>query len=274
MICRLLIAALAVAAMNATEAAAGAGKKGKDLAPTKAEAGSVVDGDVLFGFAAVGLVQDRDVIRVGTEIGKFDRIRFRILDNDIFINDIKVIYIDDTSTDVPIAEEIKRNTRTKWFPIKGDKFIREIQMSYRSKAAGLKGQARIEAFGDYAAGWLGPKGEGKKYNQGWVLLGADVAGFVGFETRTFSVGRNEGGFRNIRVTARNRAITLRGVTVVYDNNKEDVKTMRERVDPDKSYGPIDLKGNVAVIKAIKATYRSRFFSSGQGNAKVEVWGQH
>ncbi len=273
MIRRLMTAALAVAAMGAIQSAAAEVAK-KDLAPTKGEAGTVVDGDVLFGYQSVGLISDRDAIPVGAEIGKFDRIRFRILDNDIFINDIKVVYVDGSSTDVAIAEEIKQNTRTKWFAIKGDKFIKEIQLSYRSKAKTAKGNARFEVFGDYAAGWLGKNGEGRKYNQGWVLLGADVAGFVGFETRTFSVGRNEGDFRNIRVTARNRDITLKGVTIVYAGGQSDAVNMYEKVQMDKSYGPIDLKGKVAAIKEIRATYRSRFFSSGKGNAKVEIWGQH
>lgn len=273
MIRRLMTAALAVAAMGAIQSAE-AQKPKKDLEPTKGEAGTVIDGDVLFGAQTVGLIADRDTIPVGAEIGKFDRIRFRILDNDIFVNDIKVVYADGSTTDVAIAEELRQNTRTKWFSIKGDRFIKEIQMSYRSKAKTAKGNARVEVFGDYASGWLGKNGEGRKFNQGWVLLGADVAGFVGFETRTFSVGRNEGGFRNIRVTARNRDITLKGVTIVYADGKTDPKDMYEKVALDKSYGPIDLKGNVSVIKEVRATYRSRFFSSGKGNAKVEIWGQH
>lgn len=98
-----------------------------------------------------------------------------------------------------------KNSRTNWIDLKGDRFIKEIQLVYRSEPS-FRGQARIEVFGKYAPGWLGPQGEGRKYNQGWVLLGAQTAGFVGFDKDVIPVGANEGGFKRIRVTVRDRAI--------------------------------------------------------------------
>ena len=44
-------------------------------------------GDVMFGFQSVGFAVDRDTVRVGAEIGKFDRIRLRVLENDIHLNE-------------------------------------------------------------------------------------------------------------------------------------------------------------------------------------------
>ena len=93
-----------------------------------------------------------------------------------------------------------------------------------------------------------------------------------------SVGSNEGGFRRIRVTVRDRAITLNEVKVVYTDGEEEIVPVRTRVDAGGTYGPIDLRGKRRQsIDHIEAKYRSRFFDSsakGKGSAIVEIWGQH
>jgi hypothetical protein len=250
--------------------------------PTPAEPNKpVIDGnDVMFGYQNVGFGIDRDVIKVGGEIGKFDRLRLRVLGNDVHLNTLKVLYMDGSSQDLAVDADITANTRTSWLDVQGDKFIREIQMNYRSKP-NFKGQARIEVTGQYSSDWLGPNGEGKKYNQGWVLLGAQTAGFTGFDKDVITVGKNEGGFTKLRVIAKDRAITLREVRVVFFTGPDEVFQMRERIDPGNPYGPLEFKGGRAAIKEIQAKYRSRFdLAKGLKNlfegtpAVVEIWGQH
>jgi hypothetical protein len=236
--------------------------------------------DVMFGYQNVGFGIDRDVIKVGGEIGKFDYVRLRVLGNDVHLNTLKVVYMDGTEQDLAVDADIRANTRTSWLDVDGEKFIREIQMSYRSKP-NFKGQARIEITGQYAKDWLGPGGEGKKYNAGWVLLGAQTAGFTGFDKDTITVGRNEGGFSKLRIVAKDRAITLREIRVVFESGPDEVFSMRERVDPGNPYGPLEFKAGRSAIKEIQAKYRSRFdLAKGLKNlfegtpAVVEVWGQH
>lgn len=246
--------------------------------PTTAPVGRPSEGgDVLFGAQYVGFGVDRDVIRVGSEIGKFQRIRLRVLDNDIFINELKIVYANGETDTLAVNANVPKNSRTNWIDLKGDRFIKEIQMVYRSKPS-FRGQARIEVFGQYAEGWLGPQGEGRKYNQGWVLLGAQTAGFVGFDKDVIPVGRNEGGFKKIRVTVKDRAITLNEIRVIFTDGTDETIPVRTRVDAGGTYGPIDLKGERRVaIDRIEAKYRSRFFDSsakGRGSAIVEIWGQH
>lgn len=233
-------------------------------------------GEVLFGMQTVGFGIDKDVIRVGSEIGKFDRIRLRVLENDVHLNQVKVVYTNGEPDVLAVNADLKQNTKTNWLKLNGERFIKEIQLSYRSRP-NFKGLARVEVLGDYAAGWLGPNGEGRKYNQGWVLLGAQSAGFIGFDNDVVPVGRNEGGFKKIRVTVRDRAITLNEVRVIYANGGEDIIPVKARVDAGTTWGPADLKGGTRAIKEIRAKYRSRFFdknAKGKGGAIVEVWGQH
>lgn len=245
--------------------------------PTPASPGKALPGDeVLFGMQTVGFGIDKDVIRVGSEIGKFERIRLRVLDNDIHLNEVKVVYSNGDPDVLGVNADLPKNSKTNWLDLKGDRFIKEIQLSYRSKPS-FKGLARVEVLGEYAAGWLGPNGEGRKYNQGWVLLGAQSAGFIGFDNDVVPVGRNEGGFKKIRVTVRDRAITLNEVRVTYASGSEDIIPVKARVDAGTTWGPADLKGGTRAIKEIRAKYRSRFFdknAKGKGGAIVEVWGQH
>ncbi len=190
---------------------------------------------------------------------------------------MKIVYANGETDTLAINADIPKNSRTNWIDLRGDRFIREIQLVYRSRPS-FSGQARIEIFGRYAPGWLGPNGEGRKYNQGWVLLGAQTAGFIGFDKDIIPVGSNEGGFRRLRVTVRDRAITLNEVKVVYTDGQDETIPVRTRVDAGGTFGPIDLRaGRRGAIDHIEAKYRSRFFDSsarGKGSAIVEIWGQH
>lgn len=255
-------------------------------APTPAAPGTaaaIAGGDVLFGTQSVGFGVDRDVIRVGADIGKFDKIRLRVLDNDVFLNELKVIYANGEPDTLAVNAEIKANSRTNYLSLKGDRFIKEIQLNYRSRP-NFRGQAHVEVLGQYAEGWLAPTGEGRKFNQGWVLLGAQTADFLkltsgklGFDRDVISVGRNEGGFKRIRVQVRDRAITLNELRVVYASGQEDIIPIKTKVEAGSTYGPIDLKGGNRPIKEIVAFYRSRLLdrsATGRGKAVVEVWGLH
>ena len=246
--------------------------------PVAAKPGAVIDSsEVLFGTQAVGFAVDRDVIRVGAEVGKFDKIRLRVLDNDIFINSIKVIYANGDSQELAYNADAKKDTRTKWFDLKGDRFIKEVQLVYRAKP-NFRGQAYVEVYGQYSDSWLGSQGEGKKYNSGFVLLGGQTAGFTIDRNDIIKVGRNEGGFKRIEVRVRDQAITLFEVRVVYGNGEVDIiPANRTKVEAGGRFGPIDLKGGERIVQEIRPTYRTRIFQQGgvaRGRAVVEFWGQH
>ncbi|MGQ0672846.1 MAG: DUF2541 domain-containing protein [Hyphomicrobium sp.] len=243
--------------------------------PLAIEPGKIVEGrDVMFGYQSVGFGIDRDTIHVGADVGKFDVLRLRLLENDIRINQLEVVYVDGSRQVLAVDADVKANQKTKWFRVNGNEFIKDIELSYRSKP-NLKGQARVEVLGQFADGWLGPQGEGRKFNQGWVLLGSQTAGAFGFDKDKVSVGKNEGGFTKVRLKVRDRSITLREVRVVFLDGSEEVIASNDRVDPDQTAGPWDLKVGRAAIKEIVAKYRTRLvFGKGQGTAVVEFWGQH
>jgi hypothetical protein len=234
-------------------------------------------GEILFGGKYVGFLVDRDVIPVASEIGKFDRIRLRVLDNDIFINTIKVVYANGETEEIGYNAEAKRDTRTRWIQLKGDRFIKELQLIYQARP-NYRGQAYVEVYGQYAEGWLSPQGEGRKYNAGWVMLGAQTAGFTIDRNEVIKVGRNEGGFKKIRVNVLDETITLFEVRVVYGNGEVDIVPFnRMKIEAGASSNPIDLKGGPRVVEEIRPVFRTRIFQQGgiaKGRATVQFWGQH
>jgi len=236
--------------------------------------------DVMFGHQDLGMGIDRDVIEVADGIGKFDRIRLRVLGNDVHVVAIRIHFDDATHRDIPVEADIAANTQSDWFAIDQGKFIRRVELTYRARP-GVAGESRVEVTGEYAKGWLAAAGEGRNYHQGWMLLGAQTAGFTGFDRDVIRVGENEGGFSRLRIEAIDRAITLKEIRVKFASGPDEVFAMRERVDPGKPYGPLEFKGGKAPIKSIIATYRSRFDlrkglkSALSGRpAVVQIWGQH
>ena len=127
-------------------------------------------GDVLFGAQYVGFLTDRDVIRVGNEVGKFAKIRLRVLDNDIHIKEMKVVYNNGESDTLAVNADIPKNSRTSWIDLRGDRFIKEIQLVYRSRP-NFNGQARIEVFGRYAPGWLRAQRRRQQIQSGLAAAG-------------------------------------------------------------------------------------------------------
>ncbi len=234
------------------------------------------NGEVLFGSQTVNFLVDRDIIRVGPEIGKFDRLRFRVLGNDIYVSSLDVVYDDGMSETLLTNTRINRNRKTSWMDLRPRSFIKEVRLVYRAKPS-LNRTARVEVFGEYSDGWLGPDGEGRKYNNGWVLLGTDTAGMVGYDKVTIKVGKNDGGYKKLRVSVKDRDITLKYLTVIYaDGEKDELANRRRRVNADSDFGPLELKKE-DIIAEIRGGWRSRTFSTSKRRrayATVQIWGKH
>lgn len=230
--------------------------------------------NVLFGYRNVGFNVDREDIKIGREIGRFSHLRLNAYGNDVFVRDVRIDYVDGTKQFIPFSTKIQKGKSSEWFKVRTSRFIDKIVLIYRPQK-GRKQTARIEVTGQYAKNWLDPAGEGRKYNDGWVLLGAETAGAIGYDTDTIAVGRNKGGFKELRLKVRDRSITLRALRVVYSNGNSKLFKLTQRVDPGQTVGPLALPNGRTAIAKIEAKYRSRlFFGKGQGTAMVEVWGRH
>ena len=228
-------------------------------------------GWVLFGQQTVGFQTETAVITVGRDIGRFARIGLRVSDNDVFFREVEVIYNRGESERFPINAEIRAGNISPPINLNGDRFIREIRMTYSARP-GHRGQATVEVYGEYSESWIGERGDHRAHNDGWVLLGAQKADMTRNDSDVFQVGRRMGAFRAIRIVARNHAVSINFMRIRYANGeREDVAVPRNLRGGEASQ-PILLGGSERTIEAIELNCRSGF--NLRGEAIVEVWAQH
>lgn len=247
----------------------------------------VSDTAVLFGVKEVGFVRERDTITVGREIGKFDKLQLRVLNNDVLFRELVVTYAGGETETVLRSAEVKSNTRTRWLDLKGDRFIEKIDVVYSSPRAGVRGEARVEVYGQYAESWTGEEGEGRKFNRGRIYVGGaapllfSVKKGLGYEREVISVARNRG-FKQLFLNVRDRDITLKELKINYGDGTSQIVPFGsgltgETIKIGSEFGPLPLQAKP--IKDIEVRYRSQFFSSGKGSgtrpyAFVEFWAVH
>lgn len=101
----------------------------------------------LLGTKKVGFINDRDVVSVGRQEGRFRAIKLRVRGNAIHMNDLKVIYANGEPDDLPVRSQIRAGGETRAIDLRGrDRAIREVQMVYRSRPS-FRGVATVEVWG-------------------------------------------------------------------------------------------------------------------------------
>jgi hypothetical protein len=101
----------------------------------------------LLGSQKVGFIADKDVIQVGRKDGDFSKIKLRVKGNEVEFLDVKVVYGNGQPDDIKIRNKIRAGGETRAIDLKGgDRFIRRIELVYRSKPS-FKGQATVELWG-------------------------------------------------------------------------------------------------------------------------------
>lgn len=101
----------------------------------------------LLGCREVGFINDRDTIAVGKREGRFKAIKLTVSGNAIEMRDLKVIYGNGESDDLPVRSNIAAGGETRWIDLRGDKrFISQINMIYASRP-NFRGQAKVCAYG-------------------------------------------------------------------------------------------------------------------------------
>jgi hypothetical protein len=95
------------------------------------------------GCQKVGFIRDRDTIQVGRREGRFSAIRLRVAGNDIFLQDLTVIYGNGAPDRLQVRSDIRAGGQTRAIDLKGAaRAIRSIEMTYRSRP-NFKGQATV-----------------------------------------------------------------------------------------------------------------------------------
>jgi hypothetical protein len=108
----------------------------------------------------------------------------------------------------------------------------------------------------------------------WVDLGCKQVNFVGADRDSIVVGRREGRFRAIRLTARGNDVEMLDLRVVYTNGGIDDIPVRSLIRQGRYTRALDLRGRERAIQRIDMVYRKRMNLKGLlgGTATVCVEG--
>jgi len=227
-------------------------------------------GWVLFGTETVDFRGDRDVIQVGAEVGRFERIALRVSDNAIFLREITVVYGNGDRDRKVIETEIPASSQTRPIDLQGDRFIKEIELVYRSRPD-RRNPAVVEVFGDYARDWLGDGGGHHGHHGGWVMLGAQRASMFQKDQDAIEVGPRYGRLKAIRLSAKRTAVRIFSARVIYGNGDAEELPLSATLKDGETTPAFDLGARGRVVDRIELRYRSKLDFKGQGI--VELWAQ-
>jgi hypothetical protein len=121
---------------------------GEPSRPGRPEPGPVAGPALeLLGRKSVGFIRDRDVIHVGRSEGTFRQLVVRVLNNDIDMIDLTVVYANGEVDRIPVQRKIRRNEQTDPLDLRGRRrAIERIELVYRSNPS-LRGEAIVEVYG-------------------------------------------------------------------------------------------------------------------------------
>jgi hypothetical protein len=217
---------------------------------------------VMLGQQTVGLNPDRDVLYVGTDEGRYEAMRFRVLGNRVAFAEARVFYGNGTSEVLDVKEHVQPGETTQAYDLQGKhRLIERIEVLYQSEMA-WAGKATVQLFGLKFTGF-DPGG-------GWAVLGSKDVNLV-LDHDAIYVGPGSGKFRSIRFHVTGRPIHLYDIRVKFGNGQVQTYNFNTHI-PAGAYSPsLDLAGTYRMIDRIDLVYRTESFG---GHAKMTVYGQH
>ena len=226
---------------------------------------------ILFGVQTAEFGGDRDIVTVGREKGRFDKIALRVRDNDLFVRNVKINYSRGESQDFAVNQVIPQGSRTAEIPLQRDRFIDTIELTYGSRPGGSR-KATVEIYGEYAQGYAGETGGYKQDGGGWQLIGAQSASMFRTDNDNFDIGTRFGTFTKLRLQARSNAVDVRNLVVIYENGYRQDLAINTTLRPGDTSAVIDIPGRGKFLKSVSITSKSR--PSLRGDGTIELWGQH
>ena len=99
------------------------------------------------GTRKVGFFVDHDTIHVGGAAGRYDKIRFRVRGNAIWMYDLNVRYGNGSFDDIPTRFRVPQGGYSRVIDLRGgERYLRSVSFLYR-RAVNGRGPAYIELWG-------------------------------------------------------------------------------------------------------------------------------
>lgn len=221
------------------------------------------DGWKLLGARRVSFRLEKEVLDVGRAAGRIDNIRLRARGNDIFVDEVRVVFDRGDAQDIDVGERVAEGSDTRPVALgRGGRFIERIEILARERPS-LRRRGVIEVYGE------GARGDDRPGPEGYELIGSRAVGFS-LDRDIIDVERR-GVYGKIRLRARGDDIFVREFRAIYANGGDDDfrvgSTLREgeftqAVELDRGGGPLR---QVEVMARARPGVRRR--------AVIEVYGE-
>jgi hypothetical protein len=240
------------------------------------------------GCVEVGRRVDVDVIQVGRREGRYKAVRLQVQNRDIRINDLRVIYGDGQPDQLAVNASLRVGSPSRPLDLEGwARAIERIELVASKERNEGRGRAEVcveglRASRDEIARFRdGERGRGRDDDRGrgrpgpafvergnWVELGCERAGFLA-ERDVIRVGRKEGRFRALRVSATSNSVAINDLKVIFANGEYERLMVQQDVREGTSTQPLDLPGDRRSIDRIEMAYQSKPNFKGQARVCVE-----
>ena len=222
---------------------------------------------------------ERDVIPVGRQDGRFNKLTIVVEDSDLELVDFAVKFEHGPAWHPGVSHFFREGQRTRVieFPESAwgntQRAIQAIEFAYRNVPG--EGHARVQVWG-WRTGDGGERPAPMWNSDGWVPLGdREVHGHGQMERDRIAVGRGEGKFSRLTIVVENSDLEMIDFIVNFahgDPFHPEVKHyfregQRTRVI---ELPPSDSGRTARTIQSIDFMYRN---VPGEGHARVQVWAQ-
>lgn len=229
------------------------------------------------GCVDVGRRPDFDIIPVGRREGRFRALMLEVTGNDVFVDQLRVVYGNGQPDMLAVRADLREGTRTRPLDLQGwERSIDRIEIMSRRNVQGPgRGRAQICVMGLAAVGpgmpppmpAPMPPGQGGR----WEQLGCQQVQMVR-DRDSINVGRRDGQYRALRLEVHGSDIHMEQLTVIYGNGEADRIPVPGYLRQGTMTPPLDLRGDRRFIQRIDMVYRA--VPNFRGQAQVCVSGLH
>ncbi|HRD76330.1 MAG TPA: hypothetical protein PK264_10365 [Hyphomicrobiaceae bacterium] len=214
---------------------------------------------------------DRDIIQVGREEGRFERIFFRVHGNGLNVQDVRVIYANGTDEHLAVSEFIPEGGDSRQLDLRGwRRSIDRIELVYESSNR-HRPAATVHVYGLKSASFEPDPMPAPAHDRGWEVIGTARAGHI-VDHDTIDVGRSRGRFRALMLRSLDRDIQVYSVRVTFANGETQDLAYAGLLRAGSNSGVIDMSGHRRGIERVDLVYRTRGLLRSRAN--VELLGLH
>ncbi|HEY5945365.1 MAG TPA: hypothetical protein VIV40_07735 [Kofleriaceae bacterium] len=236
-------------------------------------------GWTLLGGQQVGGRKDKDTFNVPKYEGKFDQVQMNVLDSDLELLDMTIVFANGERWSPKIKVSFKEGSRSRAIDLPGsDRQIAKIELTYANTPGG--GKAYVELYGRSKKIPLPPNGNPGPLPPnlppppafdptGWTLLGTQTVN-GSRDHDTIRVGRKMGGFDQLTMVVTDSDLDLQDMTIVFTGGQKWSPKIKHLFKEGARSRAIDLPGKDRTITRIELAYANL---PGGGKAKVELYGR-